>query len=335
MSDPKNTLQIVPESSTDIIVDSGRMLTAEQFQTPADVPAAEEWLANIDNQNTRRAYKRDVGEFMAMLGIQHFDELRLVRRAHVIAWRKMLEARELGSSTRRRKLSAVASLFKYLCDQNAVEENPVSGVKRPKIEDANEGRTPALSDAQARRLLEAPKGDGLLARRDRAILAVLLYHGLRRQEVSKLKVGAIHEQRGVPHMRVRGKGSKTRSIPIHPAALSAIDEYLELADHARLPSGAKSSESPLFQPSQARWAGRALSGDGIYKLVRKYAGQAGIPMERMVHALRATAATNALEHEADIARVQDWLGHANVSTTRLYDRRDRRPEDSPTFRVSY
>ena len=58
-------------------------------------------------------------------------------------------------------------------------------------------------------------------------------------------------------------------------------------------------------------------------------------MERIVYALRATAATNALEHEADIARVQDWLGHANVSTTRLYDRRARRPEDSPTFRVSY
>ena len=81
--------------------------------------------------------------------------------------------------------------------------------------------------------------------------------------------------------------------------------------------------------------GRPLTGDGIYRLVRKYASLAAIPMERIVHALRATAATNALEHEADIARVQDWLGHANVSTTRLYDRRARRPEDSPTFRVSY
>ena len=69
--------------------------------------------------------------------------------------------------------------------------------------------------------------------------------------------------------------------------------------------------------------------------MRKYAAEAAVPMERIVHALRATAATNALEHEGDIARVQDWLGHANISTTRLYDRRARRPEDSPTFRVSY
>ena len=117
--------------------------------------------------------------------------------------------------------------------------------------------------------------------------------------------------------------------PVHPTALSALGDYLEPAGHRR------DRNAPLFQPTQARWAGRPLTGDGIYKLVRKYASAAAIPMERIVHALRATAATNALEHEADIARVQDWLGHANVSTTRLYDRRDRRPEDSPTFRVRY
>ena len=114
--------------------------------------------------------------------------------------------------------------------------------------------------------------------------------------------------------------------PVHPAALWALGDYLEPAGHR------SDRNAPLFQPTQARWAGRPHTGDGIYKLVRKYASAAAIPMERIVHALRATAA---LEHEADIARVQDWLGHANVSTTRLYDRRDRRPEDSPTFRVRY
>jgi len=332
MNEPKANLAIVGPETSDLTLRTdvaGRLISAEQFQELADVPAAAEWLANIDNRNTRRAYRRDVEEFMSMLGIQHFDELRDVRRAHVIAWRKMLEARELGASTRRRKLSAVSSLYRYLCNENAVEENPVSGVKRPPIENPNEGRTPALSDGQARRLLAAPTGDGLRPRRDRAILAVLLYHGLRRDEVVRLTVGSLHEQRGVPHLRVHGKGGKTRAVPVHPAALSAINEYFEVASHDI------DRKAPLFQPSQARWAGQALSGDGIHWLVRKYANQASIPMERIVHALRATAATNALEHEADIARVQDWLGHANVSTTRLYDRRARRPEDSPTFRVSY
>ena len=301
MDSPELHPAVPPQTSTGLTVrgDVGqRMISAAEFQQLADVPAAAEWLANIDSPNTRRAYQNDVGEFMSMLGIRRFSELPGVRRAHVIAWRKMLEARDLGPSTRRRKLSAVSSLFRYLCNENAVDENPVSGVRRPRMENANEGRTPALSDAQARRLLSAPEGESLLARRDRALLAVLLYHGLRRDEVARLTVGSLHEHRGVPHFRVTGKGSKTRPVPVHPAALSALGDYLELAGHHR------DRNAPLFQPTQARWAGRPLTGDGIYKLVRKYATAAAIPMERIVHALRATAATNALEHEADIARVR-------------------------------
>ena len=79
-----------------------------------------------------------------------------------------------------------------------------------------------------------------------------------------------------------------------------------------------------------------LPGTGIYTLIGGYAKTAGIEVAGLgVHGLRATAATNALEHEADIAKVQQWLGHANISTTKIYDRRDSRPEDSPTFKVRY
>jgi len=71
-------------------------------------------------------------------------------------------------------------------------------------------------------------------------------------------------------------------------------------------------------------------------MVLEYGKKAGIAIDGLcLHALRATAATNALEHQADIAYVQDWQGHANISTTRLYDRRKSRPEDSPTFRVRH
>jgi site-specific recombinase XerD len=71
-------------------------------------------------------------------------------------------------------------------------------------------------------------------------------------------------------------------------------------------------------------------------VVKKYARQIGIePSAISVHGLRATAATNALDHEADIAKVQEWLGHSSIATTRLYDRRKTKPEDSPTFKVNY
>jgi site-specific recombinase XerD len=103
----------------------------------------------------RPAYRRDVREFIAFSGLISFEELRSVTRAHVIAWRKDLDARNKKGSTVRRKLSSLSSLFDYLCDKNAVAGNPVDGVERPES-NGNEGSTPALGDAQARRLLEAP-----------------------------------------------------------------------------------------------------------------------------------------------------------------------------------
>ena len=203
----------------------GRLLTAQQFHQLTDVPAAVVWLENIDNPNTRRAYEGDVMAFIAFCGVETPDELRLVTKAHIIAWRSELEAHELAPATVRRKLSAVSSLFDHLCNENAVETNPVAGVKRP-VADNNEGKTPALSDTQAKALLRAPEGDSLKATRDRAILAVYLFHALRRTEVADLKVSSLQERRGVMHLKVFGKGSKTRFVPTHPAALDAINSYL-------------------------------------------------------------------------------------------------------------
>jgi integrase/recombinase XerD len=95
----------------------------------------------------------------------------------------------LSGTTIRRKLAALSSLFEHLCDANAVTHNPVKGVKRPKVE-SYEGKTPALGDGQARALLDAPATEIEKGKRDRAILSVLLYHGLRREE-SAASTGAL------------------------------------------------------------------------------------------------------------------------------------------------
>ena len=87
---------------------------------------------------------------------------------------------------------------------------------------------------------------------------------------------------------------------------------------------------------RGKTTGARVPGNGIYKIVAQWASVVGIDVDGLgVHGLRATAATNALDHDADIAKVQVWLGHANISTTRLYDRRGQRPEDSPTYKVKY
>ena len=129
-----------------------RVLTAAEFQELSAVPPEAEWFANIDNPRTRRAYRTDIHEFMGFVGIETPEAFRIVTRAHVLAWRKDLETRELSGTTIRRKLAALSSLFEHLCDANAVTHNPVKGVKRPKVE-SYEGKTPALGDGRRGRYL--------------------------------------------------------------------------------------------------------------------------------------------------------------------------------------
>jgi integrase/recombinase XerD len=309
---------------------ASRLLTSAEFHRLADVPPEIEWFANLSNAGTRRIYENAVKDFMRFAGIKRPEEFRIVTRAHVIAWRDELVRRGLGGSTIRNRLASIASLFEYLCEKNAVTHNPVKGVERPKTE-SGEGKTPALGDHQARKLLDAPSEDSTRSKRDRAILSTLLFHALRREELSKLKVRDFrHARKGVPHLKVSGKGGKTRYVPLHPGTHGLIHEYLDAAGHGEDAAGA------LFRPVRNNTTGRldkAITPDGIYKLVRAYSAALGF--EIGAHALRATAATNALDHQADIAKVQEWLGHANIATTRIYDHRRTRPEDSPTFKVSY
>jgi integrase/recombinase XerD len=189
----------------------------------------------------------------------------------------------------------------------------VDGVKRP-MANNNEGSTPALGEAQVRRLLEAPPLDTLKGVRDRAILATLLYHGIRREELCLLRVRDIQSRDGVMHFRIKGKRDKIRYVPVHQAAQRLIEEYLvALGKHG---GGLDKPEldGPLFRPVKNNRTGtlnKHLDPGSVYRnIVQKYGRESGINAEVIglcVHSLRATAATNALSHEADIGKVQDWL----------------------------
>ena len=180
------------------------------------------------------------------------------------------------------------------------------GVKRPKFE-TNEGKTPALGDDKAKLLLEAPDAQTVKGARDRAILAVLLYHGLRREKAARLTTGDLVERRGIKHLRVHGKGKKIRFLPLHPVAAEHIYAYLEW-DSAR-----DTSSGPLFRSIRGKTTGAGVTANGLYTVVAYWARVAGIEVNGLgVHGLRATAATNALEHDADIAKVQEHQHHAVV-----------------------
>ena len=142
---------------------------------------------------------------------------------------------------------------------------------------------------------------------------------------------------GICASRASGKRSATfRSRPLAIVAQRLITVYLAAAQHG------DDTDGPLFRPvknNTTKILDKHLHPASVYKeIVRHYGEKVGINIDVhgfCVHALRATAATNALAHNADIAKVQEWLGHANIATTRLYDRRQSRPEESPTFKVEY
>jgi integrase/recombinase XerD len=305
---------------------TAQALALPEFYQLADVPPEIEWFANIENKGTRRIYKNSINKFIEFFGLTRPEQFREVTRAHVIKWREALKRRGLSAATIRRKLAALSALFAYLCEKNTVLMNPADGVQRPK-EGSNEGKTPALGDSQARRLLEAPDPETLKGKRDRAILSVLLYHGLRRAELASLKVEDLQQRKGITFLRVHGKGSKIRYVPAHFHSLERISDYLAAVDH----SGDR--KAPLFKSVKDD---TALTSQGIYYLVKHYADAVGVDATACCpHALRATMATNALDHQADIAKVQEVLGHSSTATTRLYDRRKSRPEDSPVFKVKF
>lgn len=173
------------------------------------------------------------------------------------------------------------------------------GVKRPKS-DSYEGKTPAIGDHQARTLLAAPDSATLSGLRDRTMPATLLYYGLRSAELCALPIMDLQGRRGVCHLQVHGKGGKIRYLPMHPAAGGAIAAYLEEAGHGNDKAGR------LFRPlsNNTRDSVHSITPDGVYKVLAKYAARVSIVIDGFgPHALKASAATNALEHDADIAKV--------------------------------
>ena len=328
MKETQKTTQLGPAQ--------GGELADPEFHRLANVPPEAEWFANIQNPNTRRAYQNHIREFSRRWKIERPAQLRTVTRAHVIQWRDELTAQERppqSAATVRAKISALSSLFEYLTDQNAVAHNPVKGVKRP-TEGSNEGKTAALSDSQAKKLLNAPDRRTLKGKRDYAILSVLLHHGLRREELASLNVNSITSRRGVPYIRVHGKRDKLRYVELHPATAEAVHDYLEAAGHG------EDKRGPLFRPlrnNTTKVYRKHLHTQSIAAdILRPYALQVGIDLEVFsAHVTRVTAATKAHENGADLEELRDWLGHANVSTTSLYIRRRYKPEKSPTFKTDY
>lgn len=299
----------------------------------AAIPEERIWLEAQQSPETRRAYRQDVAHFLKTMGVTQTGDFRKVDRMAVVAWKRRMEEDGAKPRTVRRRLSALSSLFSHLVDRRAADSNPVREIRRPKV-NRRQGTTHAFSAAQARKLLDAPDAFSIQGVRDRAILSIGLQAGPRRSEIARLKVRDFHEDAGYPSLSFIRKGGEDHSLAIHPQTAERIRRYLEAAGHTNDLDGA------LFRPVRAKSPRaddprRALHPDMIDRLLRRYAKKIGLRRGFSAHSMRATFITRTLENGASLEEVQRAAGHADASTTKLYDRRGYNPEKSAAFFASY
>jgi site-specific recombinase XerD len=298
-------------------------------------PIVKNWLDNTISPASRAAKKQDLENFISWFKVATTEDIQKIKREDIIQWRDAMigpkDDRRYAIRTVKRNMATISKFLEMLCDNKVLEINVVQGVERPKL-NSTEGATQAINAAQARDLLDAPDPKTIKGKRDRAILATFLFHALRRSELCNLKVKDILERDGIKQLKIHGKGDKERYIPLHPVAATRIADYLDACGYGN------HKELAIFRSlsNNGMRTGRGISPIAVYGLVIKYGQKVGIDTSHFSpHSLRATAATNTLINGEDIRKVQHWLGHASIQTTAMYDKRDHRAEDSPTFKVRY
>jgi integrase/recombinase XerD len=253
------------------------------------------------SRNTITAYRRDLTDYLAFL------DGRLPEPVEVEAYLRRLDASGRSSATIARRLSAVRGLHRFLVSEGLAETDPTVLVDRPR---RLQGLPKALTVEEVLALLDTPDRATVKGRRDAALLEFLYATGARVSEALALDLVSLDLEEAT--VRLLGKGSKERMVPVGRAALEAIRTWLP--DRLRLRSGATDA---VF----LNLRGRRLSRQGAFTIVRHHAARAGIPVEAISpHVLRHSAATHMLEGGADLRIVQELLGHASVSTTQVYTR---------------
>lgn len=264
--------------------------------------------------HTIDAYRRDLVAYTAFLACRDVTGPDQVRREDVTAYIGTLRDRDLAPSSVERKVASAKSFHKFLVREGITENHPTASLPLPKVPK----RLPAVvSIDDIDRMLSQPFPQSPAGLRDRAILEVLYGCGMRVSELTGLDLTDIDLAGGF--LRVFGKGSKERVIPIAGAALRASADYLS---HGRPFLRSKSSRSRQ-DPAAAfiNQRGGRMTRQTVFTTVRKYAGRVGLEMHP--HTLRHSFATHMLEGGADLRSLQDMLGHSDISTTQLYTHVDR------------
>lgn len=277
----------------------------------------DDFIAHIDlekglSKNTVDSYSNDLEQcasFFFSLGIVGWQ---YVQREHIILWLSKLTAENYSTKSISRKLSAIRMLAKYLIQENVRKDNFIELLVLPKLV---KKLPETLNSEVLLKLIESPDLATPQGVRDRAIMELLYSSGLRVSELCSLTLQSIDLDQGF--LRVFGKGSKERIVPVGKQALLALRNYL-IESRPKLVKKGTGSELYISQ------LGRAISRKTVWLMLKNYAKSLGIAELVKPHMLRHSFATHLLQNGADLRVIQEMLGHADIATTEIYTAVDSR-----------
>jgi integrase/recombinase XerD len=257
-------------------------------------------------QKTIEAYSRDIIRYRNFLAVNKSTAFSEEDTPMILKHLILLRKDGLKARSRARHLVAIRGFYRFLVQENILRNDPArlidlpkSGLKLPDV----------LSREEIELLLNAPDTDKLIGVRDAAMLELLYAAGLRVSELINLKLQDINLEAGF--VRIFGKGSRERIVPIGAHAREKINTYLKSARSKRL----KQTSSPYLFIARAA---KPMTRQGFWKLLRRYAMKAGLKKKITPHSLRHSFASHLLEGGADLRAVQVMLGHVDISTTQIY-----------------
>ncbi len=264
-----------------------------------------EYLRNIkkSSDNTIASYRRDLMKFATYCTEKGITDIQSINETNINSYVLYMENQGMSMATVSRSVASIKSFFTFLHTENVIKGNPSANIKPPKVEK----KTPdVLTVSEVNKLLDQPSGKTPKEIRDRAMLELLYATGIRVSELVSLKVDDVNIKMGYIECH---DAKKSRIIPIEDSAQNALSKYM---------NGTRKEMCKDTDLLFTNCKGAPMTRQGFWKIIKVYAGKAGIDKDITPHMIRHSFASHLVNNGADLKAVQEMLGHADISTTQIY-----------------
>jgi len=298
--------------------------------------AMEGFLIDLRSEHTRRSYSKDLKRFFKFLhGKRAEGKISRIDRSALIAYKDFLLQEGLQHTTIDRHLSTLRSFFQWLVDEAIIEKSPATQVRF--LSPKRVSKTLGFTNQEVLSMLSAPDFHTRTGALHRAILAVLFYCGLRRSELCAIRLNQWQQERGHSILRLQGKGNRERVVVLPPVVVKGLEHYLKITGRVRENEG----ERFLFLPVKDRLKRSSVGLDKpldpsmIFYIVRRCAKLSGVQSKVSPHSCRATAISNARDHQVTDRAIQEFAGWTSPSMLTHYDKRRTAIDQSASLAIQY